>query len=479
MSAGGLQAGAAPDKGNLEEHKEHFAASIPAFAGRGLRVKSVNPPPKATVRVPGSKSFTNRAAVLAGMCPRPVTLEGVLLSDDSWWALASLERLGFRIDLCPSSGNVHVEPPSRRMGDVGPIPLYFGMAGTLARFFPAVVLNFETTFPALGPLAVNAGGAPRLCDRPLSELVAALRSLGGRISSDKLPCIIESGSLAGQCFISGKTSGQFLSGLLLAAAGARAPIFIDRVDDLVQPDYVRMTVQALNAFGGRVEHDDELREFHVECPSGLAAERFAIEADASTACYFMAFAAIFDIELVLENIGSSSLQPDLGFAQFLGRLGARVSVEPGRVVVSSRGTGPAGRDANSAFKGGIHADFSACSDQALTAAVLALFADGPVHIHGVEHIRKHESDRVASLVANMRALGVSCDEFPDGFRVTPPAPGTLLSGTWDTHHDHRFGMTGFLLAARHGDVEILSPGCVEKTAPDFFARMGELGVEYR
>lgn len=489
-----------------------FEARVPPFSGRGLRVEGVTPPAVAALRVPGSKSFTNRAAVLAGLCPSGVVLEGVLFSDDSWWAFDSLARLGFGIEPHAPSETVRVTPPTAPVrarldawnGDA--VALHFGMAGTLARFFPAVLLNFATTFPDVAAafggrtLEALAGGAPRLCERPLSELVAALRALGARVSSDRLPARFDlipargaasggphASRLSGRCSISGKTSGQFLSGLLLAAAGARDDIHITRVDTLVQPDYVRMTLRALRDFGAQVESDDALTAFRVRSPGGLAASRYVVEADASTACYFLAFAALFAIDLTIENIGSSTLQPDLQFTAFLERLGVPVEVGAGHVRVRPRpsarsaagGSPPVPGSAEFApFQGGFDVDFQACSDQALTAGVLALFADAPIRVFGVEHIRKHESDRIASLVQNLQTLGVACTEAPDGFTIVPPPAGTRLEGPWDTHHDHRFGMTGFLVAAAHPGVEILAPGCVEKTAPDFFARMARLGAKF-
>ncbi|MCA2960668.1 MAG: 3-phosphoshikimate 1-carboxyvinyltransferase [Silvanigrellales bacterium] len=483
--------------------QNEFQARVPPFSGKGLRVASVEPPPMATLRVPGSKSFTNRAAVLAGLCPLGVTLEGVLFSDDSWWAFDSLARLGFRVEPEVSLETVHISPPgvpsqeARAAWQGEPVQLHFGMAGTLARFFPAVILNYARTFPNIAAsfagrtMDVLAGGAPRLCERPLSELVFALRSLGANISSEKLPStftdILAPSRLSGGCSISGKTSGQFLSGLLLASAGSRNAIDITRVDSLVQPDYVRMTVRALEAFGAEVVHDSPLTSFRVHCPQGLAANRFVIEADASTACYFMAFAALYGIDLTLTNIGSSTLQPDLQFTAFLERLGVPVEVKPGTVRVIPRpgfqregsvGVATPGSKSFVPFHGGFEVDFHACSDQALTAGVLALFADAPIRVFGVEHIRGHESDRIASLVKNLGALGIACAEAPDGFTVVPPALGTQLQGPWETHHDHRFGMTGFLVGSCHPGVEILSPGCVEKTAPDFFFRMARLGARY-
>lgn len=457
--------------------RSHFSARVPAHAGAGLRVREINPPTGVKIAVSGSKSFTNRALVLAGLNPTPLALEGVLFSDDSYWGIDCLERLGFEVDLNVDARTALISPPralnpkaslAAQHGREDALDLHFGMAGTLARFFPAVVLNFQRTYPNLGAIRVRAGGERRLCERPLSELMRALRQLGAKVIEDGLPAILESSPLAGRCTVSGAKSGQFLSGLLIAAAGARSPIRIERVDNLVQPDYVRMTIAALKAFGADIEHDDALTRFKIDAPGGLRSDRYAIEADASTACYFLAFAVLRNFELTVTNLGSSTLQPDLGFVSFLERMGARITVTPSSVTVHARPPGP--------LKGGFHVDFSALSDQSLTAGVLALCADGPIEVSGVEHIRKHESDRIACLVANLAGLGVECEERPDGFKVFPP--GRPLSGAWPTHHDHRFGMAGFLVACMHRGVEILEPACVEKTAPDFFVECARLGVAF-
>ena len=463
---------------SLEQLKPLFSAQIPSFSGRGLRVSHVAPPAHVRLAVSGSKSFTNRALVLAGMNAQPLELSGVLFSDDSYWGFMCLQRLGFGLEFNIVQKRVLLTPPSVLLTPTE--PLFFGMAGTLARFFPAVVLNFQKSFPHLfaqgQQLQVTATGEQRLCERPLSDLVHALQSWGAQIEGQHLPLKLKSGALlgGGRCKISGAKSGQFLSGLLLTAAGAREHLIIERTDHLVQPDYVRMTLAALADFGAEIEHDPDLTHFSAYCPNGVLAETYAVEADASTACYFMAFAYLHGIDLTICNLGSKTLQPDLGFAQFLQRMGAQIVVSATEVVVhgsATKGVRP---------KGGFHADFSANSDQSLTAGVVAMFADGPVEISGVEHIRKHESDRIAGLVANLTALGVQATEKRDGFTVYPVAPEKRLhiAGEWKTFHDHRFAMTGFLAASLCPGIEILAPECVEKTAPDFFSEFENLGVTF-
>ena len=490
---GGVQTQFIPDSTQqLGELKPVFSAQIPAFSGAGLRVKHVAPPGSVTLQVSGSKSFTNRALVLAGMNSQELVLSGVLFSDDSYWGFECLQNLGFGLEFNIAAKQVRILPPNVLVAQTK--PLYFGMAGTLARFFPAVVLNFKKSFPHLFAQSLESGGVPhsssvdqnqnevrvqvtgekRLCERPLSELVVALRGLGANIERESLPLELVSGHLSGRCQISGAKSGQFLSGLLLAAAGSREHIVIERIDNLVQPDYVRMTLSALADFGAAIEHDADLTHFSAFCPAGVSASTYAVEADASTACYFMAFAYLHSFDLTISNLGSKTLQPDLGFAKFLERLGAKIEVSHSEVFVqgsATKGVRP---------RGGFHADFSAMSDQSLTAGVVALFADAPIEISGVEHIRKHESDRIAGLVANLNALGVIASEKRDGFTVHPVSEENIsnIAGHWQTFHDHRFAMTGFLVASRCPGVEILAPECVEKTAPDFFAEFSRLGVEW-
>jgi 3-phosphoshikimate 1-carboxyvinyltransferase len=448
--------------------RDRFEPWLPANVVKGsLRVETVDVPPQIEVAVSGSKSFTNRALVLAGMCQQPVLLKGVLFSDDSYWGFHSLQSLGFELTFFYEKSEVLVSPPQRKGNGA---LLNFGMAGTLARFFPAVVLNFAKTFPDLGGVEAMATGEKRLCQRPLEELTVALRTLGANIQGSTLPLKMSSSNLEGKCEISGSRSGQFLSGLLLAAAGSRNDISILRTQNLVQPDYVKMTISAIQAFGGSVDADSELNQFRVNCVSGLQTPEYSIEADASTACYFLSFAVLHNLELTLTNMGSASLQPDIRFVDFLCRLGANITLHPNKTVVHRSET-PV-----TLFKGGFSMSFFEMSDQALTAGVMATFCDAPIEITDVEHTRHHESDRIGSLVANLRALGVEADEIENGFKVSPATQ--KLSGSWKTYQDHRFSMVGFLLATKHLNIEILEPGCVEKTAPDFFRRFYELGVRY-
>lgn len=465
----------------MRRFKHFFKASPPADAETAaLSVQDVTKFRSRHHRlvIPGSKSFANRALVLSAMSASSTEITGLLLSDDSYWGLEALVHLGFELELDWRSCAVLVEPPKRPLNE--PIEaIHLGMAGTLARFFPAALLSGAR--PILQPVGLT--GDARLCERPLSPLMQALRQLGASIPGDRLPLTINPSELRGQCAISGSVSGQFFSGLILAAAGAREPILIERQDDLVQPDYVRMTIAAARSFGAQLDVDADLTRVRSRPVPALGAlyGRYAVEADASTACYFISMAALFGFDLTITNLGTSSLQPDLGFIGFLKRLGVSVETEEFSLRMDSS------RWSGLPFKGGFTADFHLMSDQAITAGVLAVFADAPIEITGVGHIRAHESDRIARLVENLSRLGVLAEERCDGFVVHPIRTGngdfpkdfsSLLQGDWPTHRDHRFAMAGALLALMSPRVSVLNPGCCEKTAPGFFAQVQEMGVEF-
>lgn len=490
----------------LQAVRERFAAQEPASEGtERLVVRSVarlvqsgSAPNVVAISVPGSKSFTNRAVVLAalaGRAGRALVLNGCLFSDDSFWGLDALLRLGYTIEVDWECDQVRLEPPPGGWHvPAGGVDLHMGMAGTLGRFFPSVILNARGAAPG------DAGGhervqsvegallsaEPRLCERPLADLILSLRQLGARIDGDALPLRVYPSRLSGACTISGARSGQFLSGLVLAAVASSEPVTIKRVDNLVQPDYVRMTIDAARNFGADIEADADLTLIKTRPVLGglyPAAGSYTVEADASTACYYLALAALLGIRIKVVNLGAQTRQPDLRLVDVLQRMGAEVHLHDTSAECWGRKSAALPPQTSAppvsgypSLQGGYTLDFTPLSDQALTAGVLALFADAPITITGVAHIRKHESDRVACFCANVNELGGEAIEHPDGFTVKPLGERTLR-GVWKTHGDHRFAMCGFLLATRMPEVSIADPACCEKTAPGFFADMQRLGVD--
>ncbi|WP_207482149.1 3-phosphoshikimate 1-carboxyvinyltransferase [Arenibaculum pallidiluteum] len=405
--------------------------------------------------LPGSKSVTNRALLLAGAAKGESRLTGLLRSDDSYWCVNLLRQCGV---------DASFDGEELRIGGSGgwrsaSEPLYIGSAGTIARFLPGLLCA------ASGNWEVHA--SEQLSRRPLAPLIEALRTLGGAIEpveeAGRLPLRIEGPSLRGGTVrMSGALSSQFISGVLLAAPLAAQGATVEIVDEIVQQDYVAITIDMMRAFGAQVEVDAAFRRFRVE-PGAYRGRALAIEADASTATYFLALAALKGGPLTVLNLDPGTLQPDIRFIDVLRQMGCRIETQGRGVTVA----------APERLRGGFTLDMRPMSDATLTVAAMAPFADGPISIRGVEHIRAHESDRISVMVQALRALGIAVEEHRDGLTVQP---GTPRFAELDTHDDHRVAMSLAVLGAAGAGVALIDPGCVSKTCPVFFDELERLGV---
>ncbi len=421
-------------------------------------VRLIPPPaaPAAELAVPGSKSVTNRALVLAGLAKGQSELAGILKSDDAWWGLETLRTLGLAVEV--SGDTARIEGGGGRW-PAGEAELYIGAAGTLGRFLPPAL----AAAPA-GRYLVRA--SRRMSQRPIAPLVEALRALGGRVdyaeAEGRFPLVVHGAGLAGgRVTIPGSVSSQFTSGVLLAAPYAAKPVTVLVEGGMVQPAYVEITLAMMRRFGAVVEATDGLSRITVQ-PGGYQGRQLTLEADASSAAYFFALAAASGGEITVSNIGSATLQPDLGFTNVLERMGARVEVHPERTTVR----GP------ERLRGGFEVSLKAMSDQTPTLAALAAMADAPVTISGVAHVRHHESDRIAAMARELGRLGIRTEEHEDGLTVWP---GTLRPARLDPHDDHRIAMSLALLALRAPGLEIANPGTTSKTFPQYWEYLERLG----
>ena len=427
---------------------------------QGIRFAEVRPagrPVSGTVTVPGSKSFTNRALILAGAAEGSSVLTGLLRSDDSYWCIDALKRLGVGVEV--EGTTARVQGAGARW-PIASADLFIGSAGTIGRFLPGVLAASSA-----GRYRVTA--SRQLTRRPVAPLIDALTALGADISHEGEPggfpmTVIARGLKGGRLTMSGKVSSQFISGALIAAPLASGPVRLDVVDHIVQADYVRMTLDAMAAFGVAIDHDEALTRFDAR-PRRYRGGAFAIEADASTTTYFLALAAVTRGRIVIDNIGTATRQPDLRLIDVLERMGCVVERAAGRVTL----TGP------ERLKGGFAVDMKPMSDATLTLAALAPFADAPIAIEGVAHIRKHESDRIHVMADALARLGVGVEERSDGLVV---APGRPRFAELDTHDDHRVAMSLAVLGAAGAGVRLADPGCVSKTCPVFFEEIAALGV---
>ena len=415
-------------------------------------------PVSATLALPGSKSYTNRALLCAAMAPGRSILRGILRSDDSYWCIESLRRMGAGMAVDGETVTVDGIGRARPVTDAR---LYIGSAGTAARFLPGLLAAGEG-----GRFVLDASRQMR--GRPLAPLLEALRRLGAEIRGsdehpDAPPLVIEGGTLTGGLVrMSGAVSSQFISGVLMAGPLARNGARVLIEDHVVQWDYVAMTLDMMETFGAAITRNAALTDMAV-APGGYHPVDVTLEADASTATYFLALAAVTGGTVTVSNLGRATRQPDLRFVEVLERMGCWVIHEPHRVTVS----GPP------RLRGNLDVDMRPLSDATLTLAAIAPFADGPVHIHGVAHIRNHESDRVSVICRALSDLGVPVEEREDGLTVYPARP---VRATLETHDDHRVAMALAVLGVAAEGVRLLEPGCVSKTCPPFFSLLADLGI---
>jgi 3-phosphoshikimate 1-carboxyvinyltransferase len=413
----------------------------------GRRLEPFAAPIDATVVLPGSKSITNRALLVAALAEGTSRLTGVLRADDTDAMLGALGALGVRVDGDGTTVDV--------VGVSGSFPVAAAdldarQAGTVARFLAPAL--------ATGRGSYRLDGHPQLRARPLGPLVASLRSLGVEVEAadpEHLPILVRGGGWrGGAAAVPGDVSSQYLSGLLIAGPCAAEGLTVRVTTALVSRPYVDMTLAVMRAFGAAAEWIDA-HTVRVE-PTGYRATAYAVEPDASAASYVFAAAAITGGRVAVPGLGRSSVQGDLGFVDLLAAMGAEVDRGERTTVV--RGSGSLR---------GVTADLADLSDTVPTLAVTAAFADSPTTITGVGFIRNKESDRVGAVVAELRRCGVDAVEDADGLTVRP-VPGAPHGASIRTYDDHRIAMSFALVGLRVPDVEILDPECVTKTFPDYF-----------
>lgn len=406
--------------------------------------------PVADVRVPGSKSLTNRALVVAALADGPSELEGILWGEDSQICLQALERLGVRLEVDVGARRVRVwgQGGGPRVPEA---EVFVGLAGTAARFL--------TAYCAIGSGSYHLDGVPRMRERPMGALHGALLAQGVPVEGGpNLPFTVHGvGSLAGgELEISGEDTSQPASGLLMVAPFARTDLHLRVRSGRQALPFVAMTAQVMTAFGvsPRQTAPDAW-----EVPAGgrYQGRRYGVEPDASAAAYFWALAAVTGGRIHTPDIGRSRLQGDSALLDILAEMGCLVRDDGDGAVVQGP---PAGH-----LRAGTW-DMSALADQVLTVGVLGLFADGPCRIRNVAHIRAHETDRITAAVTELRRLGARCEEHPDGFTVWPAPPDGAAPVDIQTHGDHRVAMS-FAIAGARRPLRILEPGVVAKTFPEF------------
>lgn len=407
-----------------------------------------------TVVLPGSKSISNRALFIAALAHGTTTLQGLLRADDTERMLESLEKLG--IDVSFSS-----ETEVKVTGCAGKVPvkvadLFIGNAGTAARTLTALLAFAQGSY--------RLDGIERMRQRPIGDLLEALRSMGAEITCECregfLPLRFEPAVCrSSRVRVRGNVSSQYLTALLMLAPTVAGPdgLWIDIEGELISRPYVDMTVRMMRDFSIEVEQTES--GFWVRRGVYQAKDAYRVEADASGASYFLALGALTGGPVTVVGVGENSMQGDVAFADALSAMGATVVKTPESITVL--------READRPLKG-ITLDCTRIPDAAMTFVPMALVTDGPIRLSGIASWRVKETDRLAAMAREMRKFGAQVEEGADYIAVCRPAQGSLRGAVVDTYDDHRMAMSLSLAACAGVEVIVNDPGCTAKTYPTFF-----------
>lgn len=415
------------------------------------------------MQVPGSKSISNRALILAALAQGQCNLENLQFSDDSRRMLQCLRDLGFGVDADESAKSASIVgrggkiPESSAALDKG-VKLFVGNAGTAARFLPCLA--------ALGSGQFNFDGDPRMHERPMTELLGLLGEQGSPSDRMAYPFQLRAGGLkGGKVAIDITQSTQFASGLMMAAPYAKAPFQIETTGTRDQMPYVAMTAAMMGQFGLQAQKNGAVWEIprgHYTSPG-----TYVIEPDVSGAAYFYAAGALIGGKVVVGGLEPNSMQGDIRLLEVMkNHWGCKFFMDdPGLVMVREKGLPLKGLDI----------DMNAFSDQALTVAAMAPFCEGPTNIRNVAHIRKQECDRIHAIAKNMAMLGIHTEEREDGIKIFPGKP---QGGLVETFGDHRVAMAFSLVGLKVPGVQIDNEKCVAKTFENYWDVFAEFQASH-
>ena len=415
-----------------------------------------------SVRLPGSKSISNRVLLLSALAAGTTEIKALLDSDDTRVMLEALRALGVNWQRHEGTDDYRVEG----IGGVFPVKqaeLFLGNAGTAFRSLTAAC--------ALAGGDYVLKGVPRMHERPIGDLVDALRQLGAQVAyleNDGFPPLkmapAQLHELA-EVSVKGTVSSQYLTGILLAAPllGRQVTVRVD--GELISKPYVEITLNLMKRFGIEVKRE-EWHTFTVPAATYQSPGEIEVEGDASSASYFLAAGAIGHGPVRVDGVGRNSIQGDVRFAEALARMGAELSFGPNWIECRR---GCADR------LEGITLDCNHIPDAAMTLCVVALFANGPTRLNNIASWRVKETDRLVAMATELRKLGATVEEGADYIVVTPPKKVTPNAAI-DTYDDHRVAMCFALVAVGGTPVRINDPKCTAKTFPTYFDAFARIRV---
>ena len=422
-----------------------------------LQIDPLKRPPNAELELAGSKSITNRALLIAALAEGKSTLSRALFAEDTLAMINCLQAFGIEIKHDHTTATIAINGSGGEL-ETPQKELWVRQSGTTARFI--------LPLSALVKAPIEVDGDNQIRSRPQHDLLLALNELGVEIAHNgemgHLPLTIDGSNLTvTDIDVSGETSSQYLSALLLVGPCLPEKITLTLDGNAVSTPYIQMTVEIMKAFGAQV--DSSKPNSYTVHPTGYVGRDYEIETDASTASYFFAAAAASKGRVVVNGIGSNSIQGDLEFVEILQQMGAQTLIRPNSVEV----TGPTRLD-------GIDVSMKNISDTAPTLASIAPFASSPVRVTDIGFIQHKESDRVTAVVTELQKLGIDASIEDDGFVIKPGVPIGNIVHSYD---DHRIAMAFTVLGLLSEGVAIDEPNCVAKTCPEFFEYVDTLRLE--
>lgn len=409
------------------------------------------------INIPGSKSISNRVLLLATLARGSTTLTNLLDSDDIRYMLASLKQLGIQYTLSEDKTECVVEGNEGPISSASAQSLFLGNAGTAMRPLCAAL--------TLGQGEFTLTGEPRMEERPIGDLVDALRQLGADVTylkNDGFPplTINATGLNGGDVEIAGDLSSQFLTALLMVAPLTKDSVNIKIKGELVSKPYIDITIALMKQFGVEVINH-QYQRFEIKAGQHYVSPgKVLVEGDASSASYFLAAGAIKGGEVKVTGVGRLSIQGDVKFADALAQMGANIEWGDDYII------------ARKSTLTAIEMDMNHIPDAAMTIATAALFATGTTKLTNIYNWRIKETDRLAAMATELRKVGAIVEEGHDYITITPPAE--LNTAAIDTYNDHRMAMCFSMMAFADCGITINDPDCTSKTFPDYFVQFTQL-----